>query len=285
MAYDSRVMISLAGLNDLSVGTGTPAARMKKVPSNIVKKRSRELTTVFEAFTPYVGMEGKTERIWITEFASDEIHLVSWNLRFFLPLVPPALQLNLFLFCNSLTLQLCVKYDYNCCNVCPKVGHTKGYVQVLVIGSDSLLGTSAIVKITSVGRWSVFGEVIETLREQDHVKYYLKSSSVENICSPCYEQTKSCESSSCACLEEGCGEKLSSKEEHLATEPNIRQRKQICNTQNQAVTLELEHPGSAKVASLVDGALVAGIILSLVTIITLFLYVGLGKSDTKPLWH
>lgn len=43
------------------------------------------------------------------------------------------------------------------------MGHTKGYIQVLVVGPESMLGTSAIVKITSVGRWSVFGEVIEIL--------------------------------------------------------------------------------------------------------------------------
>jgi threonylcarbamoyladenosine tRNA methylthiotransferase CDKAL1 len=42
-----------------------------------------------------------------------------------------------------------------------QVGHTKGYIQVLVIAPDSMLGTSADVRITSVGRWSVFGEVIE----------------------------------------------------------------------------------------------------------------------------
>ncbi|CAM0904599.1 unnamed protein product [Alopecurus aequalis] len=95
---------------------GTPAARMKKVPSIEVKKRSRELTSVFEAFSPYEGLKGKVERIWITEIATDGVHLV---------------------------------------------GHTKGYIQVLVIAPDSMLGTSADAKITSVGRWSVFGEVIE----------------------------------------------------------------------------------------------------------------------------
>ncbi|KAK7312054.1 hypothetical protein VNO77_35593 [Canavalia gladiata] len=97
---------------------GTPAARMKKVPSNVVKRRSRELTNVFESFTPYSGMEGKVERIWITDIASDGVHLV---------------------------------------------GHTKGYIQVLVLAPDYMLGTSAMVKITSVGRWSVFGEVIKTV--------------------------------------------------------------------------------------------------------------------------
>lgn len=56
---------------------GTPAARMKKVPSAVVKKRSRELTTVFESFTPYQGMEGQIVRIWITEIATDGVHLVS----------------------------------------------------------------------------------------------------------------------------------------------------------------------------------------------------------------
>ncbi|XP_074378570.1 uncharacterized protein LOC141720112 isoform X2 [Apium graveolens] len=55
---------------------GTPAARMKKVPSTMVKKRSRELTSVFESFTPYNGMEGRIERIWITEIATDGKHLV-----------------------------------------------------------------------------------------------------------------------------------------------------------------------------------------------------------------
>ncbi|KAJ6807217.1 threonylcarbamoyladenosine tRNA methylthiotransferase [Iris pallida] len=97
---------------------GTPAARMKKVPSTAVKRRSRELTTLFESFNPYKGMEGQIERIWITEIATDGIHLV---------------------------------------------GHTKGYVQVLVIAPDIMLGTSVYVRITSVGRWSIFGEVIESI--------------------------------------------------------------------------------------------------------------------------
>lgn len=57
--------------------SGTPAARMKKVPSNVVKQRSRELTAVFESFTPYTGVQGKVERIWITDIASDGVHLVS----------------------------------------------------------------------------------------------------------------------------------------------------------------------------------------------------------------
>ncbi|KAG5233192.1 threonylcarbamoyladenosine tRNA methylthiotransferase [Salix suchowensis] len=128
---------------------GTPAARMKKVPSNIVKQRSRELTSVFEAFTPYNGMEGRVERIWITDIATDGIHLV---------------------------------------------GHTKAYVQVLIVAQESMLGTSAIVKITSVGRWSVFGEVIETVNQINHKSKSVEKMLGEEKCSPC--------SNSCACSSE-----------------------------------------------------------------------------------
>lgn len=137
---------------------GTPAARMKKVPSSVVKKRSRELTAVFEAFSPYNGMEGKVESIWITEIATDGIHLV---------------------------------------------GHTKGYIQVLVTGSESLLGTSALVKITSVGRWSVFGEVIKILSNWskqlslqsrgDHQSCFSSS----DLCACSQEPESSCQASAC----------------------------------------------------------------------------------------
>ncbi|GAB2217533.1 hypothetical protein Droror1_Dr00000730 [Drosera rotundifolia] len=134
---------------------GTPAARMKKVPSAAVKKRSRELTAVFESFTPYDGMEGQVERIWITDVAADGVHLV---------------------------------------------GHTKGYVQVLVAGPESLLGNSAVVRITSVGRWSVFGEVIEILKDEGTV---LASNVDKESCSPsaCVSDTCGCskEPESCSC--------------------------------------------------------------------------------------
>ncbi|KAL0664863.1 hypothetical protein Bca4012_101701 [Brassica carinata] len=131
---------------------GTPAAKMKKVQSKIVKQRSRELTCVFEAFAPYTGMEGKEERIWITEIATDGVHLV---------------------------------------------GHTKGYIQVLVSGPESMLGTSAIARITSVGRWSVFGEVIETLASTNVVTQVR-----EETKPACTSDVSTCET--CACFAESC---------------------------------------------------------------------------------
>ncbi|ESQ27994.1 hypothetical protein EUTSA_v10018307mg [Eutrema salsugineum] len=136
---------------------GTPAAKMKKVQSKIVKQRSRELTCVFEAFAPYTGMEGKEERIWITEIATDGVHLV---------------------------------------------GHTKGYIQVLVTGPESMLGTSAIARITSVGRWSVFGEVIETLSTAK-----VEPQAREEKKPPCSSDAITCET--CTCSAESCGEEKS----------------------------------------------------------------------------
>ncbi|KAH9623596.1 hypothetical protein KSS87_019045 [Heliosperma pusillum] len=126
---------------------GTPAARMKKVPSAVVKKRSRELTSVFESFTPYNGMEGQMERIWITDVASDGIHLV---------------------------------------------GHTKGYIQVLVDAPETLLGASAKVRITSVGRWSVFGEVIEILNPFKPETTSNRSNANSDKCSPNSSTLESC---------------------------------------------------------------------------------------------
>jgi hypothetical protein len=52
---------------------------MKKVPTGEVKNRSRQLTTLFESFTPYEKLEGRVERVWVTDTASDGIHLVRLN--------------------------------------------------------------------------------------------------------------------------------------------------------------------------------------------------------------
>lgn len=43
------------------------------------------------------------------------------------------------------------------------VGHTKNYSQVLVEPVEGLLGSSAMVKVVSAGRWSVLGEVVSVV--------------------------------------------------------------------------------------------------------------------------
>jgi threonylcarbamoyladenosine tRNA methylthiotransferase CDKAL1 len=57
---------------------------MKKVPTGEVKNRSRQLTSLFESFTPYEKLEGRVERVWVTDTASDGIHLVRLSTRLYL---------------------------------------------------------------------------------------------------------------------------------------------------------------------------------------------------------
>ncbi|KAE9593514.1 hypothetical protein Lal_00028677 [Lupinus albus] len=228
---------------------GTPAARMKKVPSNVVKRRSRELTNVFEAFTPYDGMEGRVERIWITDIASDGVHLV---------------------------------------------GHTKGYIQVLIIASDNLLGTSAMVKITSVGRWSVFGEVIEMVSYSDH-KVSCKQIPNQDVPSLCCNPAKNgglserpecCASGNDSCCGQSTLEKSDDSRSSVVPQNQnsrsfvgwvLRKRKHLlqrgtANDLDSASGSILKHEGdhgSMTKWDFVDKALLGGISISIFTIIAL----------------
>ncbi|KAI3878951.1 hypothetical protein MKX03_037348 [Papaver bracteatum] len=242
---------------------GTPAARMKKVPSAVVKKRSRELTSVFESFTPYQGMEGQIERIWITEIATDGVHLV---------------------------------------------GHTKGYIQVLVIAPEAMLGTSTDVKITSVGRWSVFGEVIDTPKsdmEKETGSRERKTIDEKTFaCSgvptypneglPCSDMDESCvcskESEPCACAGQSCGEsnlvdKTTAKTEDGNRENLIgwllRKRRVLNVTERLETKSGLESvdkqdsaKGNTIKSSAIDRALLVAMLISFLTILGVLVLIG-----------
>ncbi|KZV40882.1 threonylcarbamoyladenosine tRNA methylthiotransferase-like [Dorcoceras hygrometricum] len=227
---------------------GTPAARMKKVPSNVVKKRSRELTAIFESFTPYVGMEGKIERIWITDVATDGTHLV---------------------------------------------GHTKGYIQVLVVGPGSMLGSSAIVKITSVGRWSVFGDVIEILTGQAHSRENLgnrdSKCSNENettCCSKDSETTCACEWTSRFGQKEE-GTVSVSKNERKPGSENLfgwllrKRKKNFQKETENEVVLEFEEKQRINEWAFVDYALLGVMLTSLLTAVAICLYLGFSDLSYK----
>ncbi|XP_024972388.1 threonylcarbamoyladenosine tRNA methylthiotransferase isoform X1 [Cynara cardunculus var. scolymus] len=223
---------------------GTPAARMKKVPSHIVKKRSRELTSVFESFTPYDAMEGNVERIWITDIATDEMHLV---------------------------------------------GHTKGYVQVLVVGPESLLGSSAMIKITSVGRWSVFGDIIQILDDRsgvtspsDKKDTNNKAKCVEDTCGCSLAKPEPCACESDACEPNGCCN-IAENDSYPEVENGRNLGGLLLRKKPLRPMVELEDNGNHKLAvsnvrdrdwGLLDNVLVGGIFMSLLTIVVLVLYVG-----------
>ncbi|KAK7404214.1 hypothetical protein VNO78_04904 [Psophocarpus tetragonolobus] len=213
---------------------GTPAARMKKVPSNVVKRRSRELTAVFESFTPYSGMEGKVERIWITDIASDGVHLV---------------------------------------------GHTKGYIQVLVLAANHMLGTSAMVKITSVGRWSVFGEVIETVHHVSDNKAPNKLVPNQDTPSLCGNPAKSGgfseEPESCACGNDICCDQGTLVPQNQSERNFIGWMLRKWEHQERKIDREVasesvkKQEGSMKRWDFVDKVLLGGVSISILTIISL----------------
>jgi hypothetical protein len=51
------------------------------------------------------------------------------------------------------------------------VGHTKCYVKVLIKREEDLVGKRAIVKITDVHKWHIYGEVIERNPTHVHVNF------------------------------------------------------------------------------------------------------------------
>ena len=44
---------------------GTPAAKMKRIDTKIVKNRSRRFSTLFNSLDPYAGMEGEEQAAWV----------------------------------------------------------------------------------------------------------------------------------------------------------------------------------------------------------------------------
>jgi threonylcarbamoyladenosine tRNA methylthiotransferase CDKAL1 len=51
---------------------GTPAAKMKRVPTQIVKNRSRRITKLFDSFDPYPLLVGTIQKVWINTEVSDD---------------------------------------------------------------------------------------------------------------------------------------------------------------------------------------------------------------------
>ena len=54
---------------------GTPSARMARVPSHVVKARSRAMTALQESYSPHEALVGTLQRVWFTERAADGVKL------------------------------------------------------------------------------------------------------------------------------------------------------------------------------------------------------------------
>eukprot|EP00826_Nyctotherus_ovalis_P055493 TRINITY_DN736_c0_g1_i3.p1 TRINITY_DN736_c0_g1~~TRINITY_DN736_c0_g1_i3.p1 ORF type:complete len:556 (-),score=104.02 TRINITY_DN736_c0_g1_i3:135-1802(-) len=105
---------------------GTVAAGMKKVNTKLVKKRSTELTKLFESYTTYDKMLNTEQKVWITDTEINKKNTENEKQE-------------------------------------AMIGHTKNYVKVIIKKVDyNLLGKCVKVKITETSKWHVVGVVIAT---------------------------------------------------------------------------------------------------------------------------
>ena len=66
-------------INQFYPRPGTPAAKIKRIPTQIVKGRSRRVTEIFESYQPYQGREGNIYDVLVTEESTDKRYWVGHN--------------------------------------------------------------------------------------------------------------------------------------------------------------------------------------------------------------
>ncbi|XP_057303648.1 threonylcarbamoyladenosine tRNA methylthiotransferase-like [Hydractinia symbiolongicarpus] len=66
-------------INQFFPRPGTPAAKMKRVPTDEVKDRTKQVSAIFQSYFPYEHELGEKQMILITEEAKDKIHFVGHN--------------------------------------------------------------------------------------------------------------------------------------------------------------------------------------------------------------
>ncbi|XP_065655275.1 threonylcarbamoyladenosine tRNA methylthiotransferase isoform X2 [Hydra vulgaris] len=66
-------------INQFFPRPGTPAANMKRVPTDEVKRRTRVISDIFQSYLPYENQLGEHQTILITENAKDAVHFVGHN--------------------------------------------------------------------------------------------------------------------------------------------------------------------------------------------------------------
>jgi len=66
-------------INQFFPRPGTPAAKMRRVPTDEVKERTKRVSAIFQSYFPYEHKLGQRQTILITEEAKDKIHYVGHN--------------------------------------------------------------------------------------------------------------------------------------------------------------------------------------------------------------
>ena len=75
-------------INQFFARPGTPAARMTKVPTQEVKKRTKRLSDFFQSYEPYGHKVGSVQKVLVTETSHDRLHYVGHNKFYEQVLVP-----------------------------------------------------------------------------------------------------------------------------------------------------------------------------------------------------
>ncbi|XP_015114214.1 threonylcarbamoyladenosine tRNA methylthiotransferase, partial [Diachasma alloeum] len=66
-------------INQFFPRPGTPAAKMQKVPTQVVKTRTKRLSELFQSYEPYRGRVGEVQRVLVTETSHDGRFFVGHN--------------------------------------------------------------------------------------------------------------------------------------------------------------------------------------------------------------
>ena len=109
---------------------GTPAARLRRVDTAEVKRRSRELTAFLESYQPHARLVGTKQRVWVMDTARDGRSLVAHTKGYVQVLLSPG-----------------------------EDGEE----------ARQLMGNSAIVEIVDAKRWHCVGKVLEIIETERRV--------------------------------------------------------------------------------------------------------------------
>lgn len=66
-------------INQFYPRPGTPAAKLKRIPTHIVKERTKKLSELFQSYRTYDHKVGERQTVLVTEVAHDKNHLVGHN--------------------------------------------------------------------------------------------------------------------------------------------------------------------------------------------------------------
>lgn len=75
-------------INQFYPRPGTPAAKMKRIPANLVKTRTKRLTDLFNSYEPYADRCGREYTVLVTDISHDKKYYVGHNKFYEQILVP-----------------------------------------------------------------------------------------------------------------------------------------------------------------------------------------------------